>query len=77
MARAALATLISPSLKHDLDRVCEHRGFTISRLVEDAIREKLDDLQEEEILTAMAMERLAEPGERSHAEFKRALGRLR
>lgn len=77
MGKTALATQISPSLKHELDRVCERRGFTISRLVEDALHEKLCDLQEEEILTAWAMERLAEPGEYSHAEFKKAISRLR
>lgn len=77
MGKTALATQISPALKHELDRVCERRGLTISRLVEDAIQEKLDELQEEEILVAMAMERLAESGEHSHAEFKRALARMR
>lgn len=77
MSKTALATQISPSLKRELDETCEYRGLTISRLVEDALREKLDDLKEEEVLLAMAMERLAEVGECSHAEFKRALGRTR
>lgn len=71
MGKTALATQVTRSLKGDLDSICEERGLTISRVVEDALREKIDELREEEALVEMAMARLAEPGERSHAAFKR------
>lgn len=73
MGKTALATQISESLKGDLDSLCEERGLTISRIVEDALREKIDELREEAVLVEMAMSRLAEPGERSHAAFKRLI----
>ena len=76
MGKMALATQISAELKSDLDHVCEAKGFTISDLVERALREKLEELREEEALMGLALRRLAEPGEKSYQDFQRFLKRL-
>ena len=77
MGKTALATQISTSLKNRVDKLCEKRGLTISRLVEDALKEKIDEFNEEEALEQMALKRLSEPGEHSFAEYKKAVGRLK
>ncbi|MFH0799094.1 MAG: ribbon-helix-helix protein, CopG family [Pseudomonadota bacterium] len=75
MGKTALATQVSEKLKDDLDSICEERGLTISRIVEEALRERIDEMREEEALVEMALSRLAEPGEHSHKEFERLLSR--
>lgn len=77
MGKTALATQISGRLKEELDSICEERGTTISRLVEDALREKIIDLKEEEALLKMAMERFADPREHSYQDYKKLLSRLK
>lgn len=77
MGKTALATQISDRLKEELDLICEERGTTISRLVEEALREKIIDLKEEEVLLQIAMERLADPREHSYQEYKKFLSRLK
>lgn len=73
MSKTALATQVPKDLKDELDALCEERGLTISRIIEDALREKIDDLREEEILLEMALKRFSEPDECSHTEFKNVL----
>jgi len=73
MVKTALATQISDSLKKELDEFCEERGLTISRLVEEALQQKIAEFREEEVLVNMALERLAEPEEKSFAEYRQLL----
>jgi hypothetical protein len=56
-----------------MDRVCEDRGLKISFLVETAIREKIEDIEEEEALKQMVLGSLAEPGEHTEAEYRKML----
>lgn len=77
MAKIALATQIPKAVKAELDAMSERRGVTISHFVTEAIREKLDAMREDEALLAMALERLAEPGERSEKDYRRVLRGLR
>ncbi|MBI2345576.1 MAG: hypothetical protein HYV03_01520 [Deltaproteobacteria bacterium] len=77
MDKAALATQVPKSLKARLDAECGKRGITLSHLITQAIQEKLDALHEEEALLKMAMERLAEPGERTYKDYRRALRLMR
>ena len=71
MAKIALATQVPKVLKKELDTLCSQKGLTLSFVVAEAIREKIDALREEEALIAMALERLVEPGERSYKEYRR------
>lgn len=77
MRKTALATQVSDKLKNDLNSICEERGLTISGVVEDALRERICEMREEETLVEMALSRLAEPGEYSHKEFERLISRGR
>lgn len=76
MNKMPLATQIPKELKSHLDHLCAEKGWTLSHVVTEAIRDKLEELREEEALIRMALERLAEPGERSYAEYRRVM-RLR
>lgn len=77
MGKTALATQISEELKDEVDTVCDERGTTISWLVEEALREKILDLKEEEALLKMSLQRMAEPGEKSFREYRRLMSRLK
>ncbi len=77
MGKTALATQISEPLKHKLDDICEERGLTISHFVESALKEKIEDLREEEALLKLALKRLAESGECSYTEYKHSLTRMK
>ncbi|MDP2600763.1 MAG: ribbon-helix-helix protein, CopG family [Deltaproteobacteria bacterium] len=77
MGKTALATQITEELKEEVDAVCDERGTTISWLVEEALREKILDLKEEEALLQMSLKRLAEPGEKSFREYRRLMSRLK
>lgn len=77
MAKIALATQVPKPLKKELDALCGEKGLTLSAVVTEAIREKLDALREEEALINMALERLAEPGERSYKDYRRMMRLMR
>ncbi|MBF0106307.1 MAG: hypothetical protein HQM16_13395 [Deltaproteobacteria bacterium] len=76
MKKIALATQIPLGLKKRLDILCEEKGFTISHLTTEALKEKIDSVYEETALLDLALERLAEPGEHSYAEFKKQIKSL-
>jgi predicted DNA-binding protein len=73
MKKIPLATQVPKSLKNEIDAFCEARGTTISHLVTEALQDKLDAMREEEALLNMALERLAEPGERSQKDYQKIL----
>ncbi|OGQ04742.1 MAG: hypothetical protein A3F82_08200 [Deltaproteobacteria bacterium RIFCSPLOWO2_12_FULL_44_12] len=77
MEKIALATQIPGDLKKELDAVCEQKGISISHFTTEALREKIEELREEEALLRMAMERMSEPGEQSYADYRRYLKKLK
>ncbi len=50
MPTAQLATRISAEVKKALERVCDERGLKMSRFIEDAILDKLEELEDIEDL---------------------------
>lgn len=77
MGKIALATQIPGDLKKELDGICEQKGVSISHFTTEALREKIEELQEEEALLRMALERMSESGEQSYADYKRTLKKLK
>ena len=68
-----LATKIDPKVRQALDELCEKQGLKISYMVETAIREKIEELEETEALSDMIVESLAEAGEHSEREYRNLL----
>jgi antitoxin component of RelBE/YafQ-DinJ toxin-antitoxin module len=68
-----LATKIDPKVRKAMDQVCEDRGLKISFLVETAIREKIEEIEEEEALKQMVVQSLAESGEHTELEYRKLL----
>jgi antitoxin component of RelBE/YafQ-DinJ toxin-antitoxin module len=68
-----LATKIDPKVRKAMDQICDNRGLKISFLVETALREKIEELEEEEALKQMVLESLAEPEEHTDIEYKALL----
>ncbi len=56
MAQAQLAVRIDARVKKAVDRICEARGLKISRFVEDAIVDKLEELEDIEDLKRIRCE---------------------
>lgn len=46
MAVAQLATKIDLRVKRLLDAICESRGFKMNRFIEDAILEKIEEMED-------------------------------
>ncbi len=46
MAQAQLATRISPQVKDAVEAVCKSRGLKMNRFIEEALLDKLEELED-------------------------------
>lgn len=56
MPKTQLATRIDARVKEAIERVCESRGLKMNRFIEDALLDKLEELQDIEDLKAIRCE---------------------
>ncbi len=56
MKSKQLATKIDASVKDALEALCEERGIKMNRFIEDAILDKLEELEDVEELKALRKE---------------------
>ena len=72
---APIGARISKSLKKKLDRFCQEHGLKMNHVVETALKDKLDELEEELSDRALSRERLKDPEFASQEEYDRYLKR--
>lgn len=56
MSDAQLATRIDSKIKNALDRVCKARGVKMNRFIEEAVLDKLEEMEDSEDLQALRRE---------------------
>ena len=57
MASTQLATRIDSKIKKALDTLCEHRGLKVNRFIEEAILDKLEELEDSEDIAQLRKEK--------------------